>query len=239
MNFKLDKYGRDFPFYNNNPKLRARDVIILILGIIVSFLVLAIVPIRVLGSTLFSIINVITLAYACRWDLSLFFKKFHEDDIGIIIFCVIGYYLTSFIVGFTLLSNGVSHTQNPVMYNVTYVTLVMTVIQIVGEEIIRLVPFILVLALVYRFLKNRMLGIVIGLIVSSGLFGLIHVGAYSNLLFSVLNVGLSSMFVTLAYIRTKNIWVSYTVHAIIDLVILSLVMILQELNIPISLLFLL
>jgi membrane protease YdiL (CAAX protease family) len=92
-----------------------------------------------------------------------------------------------------------------------------TLIQIFGEELLTILPFLALL----QFLTGRGLArrpaMIWSWIVTSIVFGLLHLPTYHwHLVQSVVVIGGGRMIVTLSYLRTKNIWVSTGVHVLVD-----------------------
>ena len=93
-----------------------------------------------------------------------------------------------------------------------------TIPQLLGEEIITLLPF---LALLYWFTKSfgagRKLAIVGAWILTSLVFGLIHLPTYHwNWIQCIVVIGSARLMLTLPWVMTKNIWVSTGAHIIND-----------------------
>jgi CAAX protease family protein len=99
-----------------------------------------------------------------------------------------------------------------------------TIPQLFGEEVVTLLPFLaLMLALTKWFGAGRKGAIAGAWVVSSLLFGLIHLPTYEwNLIQSILVIGTARMVLTLAWILTKNIWVSTGAHIVNDWLLFTL-----------------
>jgi membrane protease YdiL (CAAX protease family) len=102
-----------------------------------------------------------------------------------------------------------------------------TLPQLLGEEVVTILPFLALMAwLTNRFGAGRRGAIVGAWLVSSLLFGLIHLPTYDwNLVQCVVIIGTARMVLTLAWILTKNIWVSTGAHVINDWLLFSMVVI--------------
>ncbi|WIG58644.1 MAG: hypothetical protein OJF49_001390 [Ktedonobacterales bacterium] len=93
-----------------------------------------------------------------------------------------------------------------------------TAIQLFGEELLTILPF---LALMYLFVSmitlSRKAAILLAWGITALVFGLIHLPTYNwNVAQAVLIIGSARIVLTLAYIRTKNIWVSTGAHILND-----------------------
>jgi membrane protease YdiL (CAAX protease family) len=96
--------------------------------------------------------------------------------------------------------------------------IVCTLVQLIGEELFKIILLILTMSLIYHFSKNRKLSIGISMIITMIVFGFAHAGAYGTFAQVLLIQGLSSIFDLYAYIKTKNVWVSYIAHVIFDFI---------------------
>jgi len=99
-----------------------------------------------------------------------------------------------------------------------------TVPQLFGEEVVTLLPFLAVLTvLTHRFGVGRKGAIVGAWLISSLLFGLIHLPTYDwNWVQCIVVIGTARLVLTLAWILTKNIWVSTGAHIVNDWLLFTL-----------------
>jgi hypothetical protein len=93
-----------------------------------------------------------------------------------------------------------------------------TIPQLLGEEVITLLPFLALLQVFTSGLGLGRKGAIIGAwLVSSVIFGLIHLPTYDwNLIQCLVIIGSARMVLTLPWIMTKNIWVSTGAHILND-----------------------
>jgi membrane protease YdiL (CAAX protease family) len=93
-----------------------------------------------------------------------------------------------------------------------------TLPQLLGEEVVTVLPFLLVLTLLTQhFGVGRKVAVVGAWLVSSLLFGLIHLPTYNwNFVQCIVVIGTARIVLTMAWLRTKNIWVSTGAHIIND-----------------------
>ena len=89
--------------------------------------------------------------------------------------------------------------------------------QLMGEEFFKVFILLIVMYLVYKFSRNRDLALGLGIVVTLFAFGISHMGAYGSLLQVLLIQGIGTIFNLYAYMKTKNIVVSYIIHVMIDL----------------------
>lgn len=216
--FKFEENGDDFPFYNGVPKLSKLDWIILIMAEIL-FVAPVVLPIP-LSDEVFPfymcLVVLIPVLYVSKGNLKLFFKRIKRSDIKLIIFCVIAPYVYSmlmlFIIEYFKLVPVTYVEDNPI----NIADIIYLIVQLIGEELFKVILLILVMSLVYYFSKNRKLSIISSVIMTMMVFGSIHEGAYGTLLQVLLIQGVGSIFDLYAYMKTKNVFVSYIAHLLFD-----------------------
>ena len=93
-----------------------------------------------------------------------------------------------------------------------------TLPQLVGEELLAILPFLAILWFVTARLGwSRRIGILLALIGSSLLFGAAHLPTYDWHWGQALGIiGMARVVLTLAYVWTKNLWVSAGAHIVND-----------------------
>ena len=102
---------------------------------------------------------------------------------------------------------------------VSVIIIIAMIIQVLGEELFKIILLILVMTVLYRFL-NRKLSIVISSLAVVFTFGFIHAGFYGGILNVILVQGFGSLFNLYLYIKTKNVAVSYTGHVLYDFILM-------------------
>jgi membrane protease YdiL (CAAX protease family) len=93
-----------------------------------------------------------------------------------------------------------------------------TFIQLIGEEVITILPLLAALWFcVQRLNLSRRAGLVVAVLVSTLLFGALHLPTYDwNLVQCFVIIGSARLMLTLAYIVSRNLWVSAGAHIIND-----------------------
>lgn len=124
-----------------------------------------------------------------------------------------------------ILSQFISFSDNPVSLAVGEMTalqlvarLIPTIPQLIGEELFGILPFLAVLWLcVSHFGMAHRAGIGIALLVSALIFGAAHLPTYDwHWGQALIGIGSARIFLTLAYIATRNLWVSAGAHILND-----------------------
>jgi len=222
----------DFPFYNGKPiALTATQWIVILLSVAVGFGVLiAPVPFftgnfaQFIPAFLFVFIPLCGLALVAPHYWAAIFRKVTIKDIKWMFGFALLNILVTFLVGF-LVYETVGANSNPVNSNLAALSVLERILfflkiipQLMGEEIITILPFLALMALFYRrFNLTRKRSILFAWLISSILFGLYHLHTYDwNLIQCVLVIGSARLILTLPYIMTKNIWVSTGTHIIND-----------------------
>ena len=99
------------------------------------------------------------------------------------------------------------------------------IFSMMGEELLKFIPLMFLMRVVYKFSNNLKLAVVISVTIVLIVFGLLHYWPPSNTLVSVLLLqGLGSMFEMYGYIKTKNIFVPYISHFLTDSVSFILIL---------------
>lgn len=204
----------DVPFYNDIPKLSVFDWLIVLASVLLSIGYLTIIPISgdYIPLAIF-LTAVIPALYICKGNYDLFFKKLRLKDTKLIILCIIGTYLYAIIIGsiLSLITGMTGH--GGLDTTVTLMTFLNEIIQVLGEEFFKVFILLLVMHVLYKITNNRNMTLIIGVIISMIIFGLCHYDAYDGKILQILLIqGFGSIFCYFAYLKTKNIWVSYLIH---------------------------
>jgi membrane protease YdiL (CAAX protease family) len=234
----LEDPGRDFPFYNGAPVgLSAWQWLFVMAAVAAGFAVL-VAPIpwpagplgAMIPAVLFPLIPMVALAQVAPGHWKALFAK-------------VGWRELRLMVGFALLNIVVSMSVGAIVHALADVTpnaataqlsgmdtvgriayFAKTIPQLFGEEVVTLLPFLaLMYALTNRFGVGRKGAIVGAWLISSLLFGLIHLPTYGwNLIQCIVVIGSARMVLTLPWILTKNVWVSTGAHIVNDWLLFTL-----------------
>ena len=221
---------RDFPFYNGKPvEIDGPGWLLVIVSLASALLVLTLVPLRtfpynLIPSLLFVAVPVLALRKVAGPHWNCLFRPVGFRSVGLMVLFGVATLLGSMAMGlvlqqfFELYSNPVADAMAAMSATQVSATLLVTGIQLVGEELFGILPFLAVLWLcVQRLHLSRRLGIVIAVVVSSLLFGAAHLPTYDwHFAQSLIGIGFARLILTLAYIVTRNLWVSAGAHIIND-----------------------
>ena len=103
--------------------------------------------------------------------------------------------------------------------------------QLLGEELLTILPFLAILAVCHdRLGFGRNASAVIAWLLSAAAFGLVHLPTYNwNFVQCLVVIGSARLVLTLAYVWTKNIWVSAGAHIINDWLLIGSTVVLTPL----------
>ena len=227
--------GKDFPFYNDKPVgLAAWQWLVVWLSAAVGFAALVLIPQHnnveaLLPRILFVAIPLVTFAYFTKgkWK-SLFSKPTFADYRTMVGFFLLNLAVT-LVVG-VIVKALFGANANPATGGLVeggaleiIAFYVGTAIQLMGEEVFTLLPFLAVMYFFYKKGKaTRKQAIVWAWVLTAIWFGAAHLPTYGwNFAQAFLIIGTARIVLTLAFIRTKNLWVSYGAHLLNDWVIFT------------------
>lgn len=120
---------------------------------------------------------------------------------------------------------GIEGTANPIFDVLTDENikrfLVSTMIQFIAEEIIFIIPFLFVINKMRT--DNEKLKTLVAIIFSSVIFGAMHLSTYNfNILHAVLVISIIRTGLSMSYVISKNLTVTYLIHIIYDWVLIGI-----------------
>lgn len=211
----------DFPFYNDNPIIEPWGIL-LFTAVVIWMTISTFIEIEYPGYSgpiIFCALPLAVFLIAARGKMSLIVKKFKAMDFVRIIVTLILQFI--FVIGITFARNVFLHaepTANSIIdadMNATFWGLIL--VQLFGEELYKLLTFLIVLILIYKLTKKRMLSVVVGTVVMLFVFAAAHATAYDfNWSQILINQGIATFFCFYNYIKSKNILTSYIQHVLLD-----------------------
>lgn len=221
---------RDLPFYNGKPvEIDGTGWLVLMASVAIAFLALTLVPLRafpynIVPVLVFAGIPILALQRVAGGQWKCLFRPVSfRSSVVMLLFgaatlvgsMAMGWILQRF---FELRSNPVADEIAAMSAPEIATTLLVTGIQLIGEELFGILPFLAVLWLCAHHLRlSRRLGILIALVISGLLFGAAHLPTYDwHWAQSLVGIGFARVILTLAYIVTRNLWVSAGAHIIND-----------------------
>ena len=221
--FKWERPEIDFPFYDDDsvPAWHGWLLLGVSLFVAVALNVSTFLPV---DRSIFKIIVVfliplVTLLFVAHGDIGTVIKKPRLGDIPLILIVVVLDVVYSLAVGGLLVALGIQTHANAVFgetMDVGFFALVF--VQLFGEELFKTNMLLGILLLLFRRSGNRKSAVVIATFVTLLVFGLAHYAAYGSLVQILLIQGLGSIICLFAYLKTKNMLVTYVAHLLIDLI---------------------
>lgn len=236
--WRLEDPVGDFPFYNGAPvSISGRQWLFVMAAVAAGFLVL-VAPIpwpggplgAMIPAVLFPLIPLSALAHVAPGHWKAIFGKVGSRELRL----MLGFALLNIVVSMSV--GAIVHAVADVTPNAATALLIgmdtagrvayfaKTIPQLFGEEVVTLLPFLALMYLLTSRLGVGRKGAIVGAwLVSSLLFGLIHLPTYDwNLVQCIVVIGSARLVLTLPWILTKNIWVSTGAHIINDWLLFTL-----------------
>lgn len=236
----LERKSDDFPFYNGRPvTISAGNWWLVMAAVAIAYIaliyLLGVFPTGILGflpAILFCAIPLAALAYVAGNAWKALFRRLRAVDfVWMVVFYILNFIVT-LIVGMIVITFFETDT-NPagaIIAEASQLEKVLfffkAAIQLLGEEIFTILPFLAILTwLVSSRGMSRTVAIALSALAVGVIFAAIHLPTY-QWHFGQAMVGLVPVRITLllAYIVTKNIWVSTGAHVINDWVAFGLPM---------------
>jgi membrane protease YdiL (CAAX protease family) len=229
---RLEDAGKDFPFYNGAPSpISAGQWLFVLAMVTVAFLLLAL-PIDWPGGSfgpfipalLFPVLPLAALAWVAPGHWRSIFGRVGGREVKLMLGFALLNIVVSLSVGaalraFAEVTPNAATAQLGALDTAGQVAFfAKTAPQLFGEELITILPFLALLQwLVGSLGVGRRRAIIVAWLVSSLVFGLLHLPTYDwNVVQCVLVIGTARLVLTLPWIMTKNIWVSTGAHIVND-----------------------
>ncbi|MFP6846264.1 MAG: type II CAAX endopeptidase family protein [Thalassolituus sp.] len=235
----LERAEDDFPFYNGEPvTLSVGQWLFVMVAVALGFACLTVdVPVLTsevglfIRTLLFFVIPLGALRLVAGPHWTCLFRRLRFADIGWMISIAVLNLIVTILLGSFIMkffgaeSNAAIHTLGGMGTTEQGQFFVRTVPQLFGEEVLTVLPFLAVLHIAHaRFALSRTAAVLVAWLLSSVIFGLVHLPSYNwNLLQCLVVIGSARVILTVAYIKTKNIWVSTGAHIINDWTIFGIV----------------
>lgn len=220
----------DLPYYAGEPvRISGRGWLAIIGAVLAAFGLLVLPPLRTfplnfIPALLFTSLPILTVMAVTGWRIPALFRPIGVKGVlaglGFAILTII----CSMAVGF-LLASVMDTSPNPAVAGLADASqadlllfLARTGIQLIGEELATILPLLAVLWLcVAKFGLAKRWGLVIAVIISTLWFAAMHLPTYNwNVLQCLLTIGSARLILTLAYVVTRNLWVSAIAHVAND-----------------------
>ena len=220
----------DLPYYNGQPvEITPLGWLAVVASVVAAFALLITLPFptfpfNLLPAIVYTGLPLLVLAWASGGHHTALFGKVGVKEVALAIGFGILTMAASFGVGIILLQL-VPMAPNPIGAEVAALGgfdiawfLLRTAVQLVGEELMTILPLLAVLWLcVSRFGLSRRVGLVIAVIVSTAWFAAVHLPTYNwNPIQCFGGIGTARLVLTAAFLVTRNLWVSAGAHIVND-----------------------
>jgi membrane protease YdiL (CAAX protease family) len=215
---------RDFPFYDENPRMSKIGWLVLLVSVPValfSFRYVHFYTNEFVASIFFLLIMLIPLLYFSDRDYSLFFKKPTKDELILAVLMFVAYFIYSLVMTYFLDANGLASIGSG---DVDIVPIISLVFSMMAEELIKFIPLMFLLRVFFKYTSNRRLSIMVSSAITLIFFGLIHLEPGASLLSVLLIQGLGSISHLYVYLKSKNLFASYLSHLMTDAIVLIIAM---------------
>ena len=215
---------RDFPYYNEIPRMSKIGWLVLLICIPVSYFASGVISglsNDVIGSIFFLLILLVPLLYFSNWDYSLFFQKPTRNEFILAVSMALAYFAYSTVFTLLLNANGIPDVTKA---DANVVALISLVFSMMAEELIKFIPLMFLLRVFFKYTSNRRLSIMASSVITLIFFGLIHLEPTVSIISVLVVQGAGSIFHLYVYLKTKNLFVSYLSHLMTDASVLILIM---------------
>ncbi|MGQ2978453.1 MAG: CPBP family intramembrane glutamic endopeptidase [Polaromonas sp.] len=228
----IESPNDDFPYYKGQPVAVSGRQWLFVLGMLVLGFASLMLPVpffrtgvgQLVPAFLFLGFPLLGLAIVTRGRWAALFRPVGFRDV----LWMVGFGLLNIVVSFAvglLVIQVHGATANPVVAGLSQLSrealglkLLETLPQLLGEEVLTVLPFLACLYLLHTRLGwSRMRAVVGAWVMSALVFGALHLPTYGwNWVQCLVIIGSARLVLTLAYIKTKNIWVSTGAHICSD-----------------------
>jgi len=227
--FRWEDSGSDFPFYRGSPSsLTFRQWWLILAAVAAAFMALALTA-SLSGAGLFwpflPAIGLAAIPLLALWRVALghwanLFGRVGVREVRL----MLGFALLNIVIsmGLGAIVMALGHTSSNLstsqLGSLDTVELIAffakTIPQLLGEEVITVLPFLALLQWLTQSLQwGRKAAVVVAWVLTSVMFGLLHLPTYDwNWLQCIVVIGGARMVLTLPWIMTKNLWVSAGAH---------------------------
>lgn len=166
-----------------------------------------------------SAISLLSLLLIDKKFIKKIFLPIRAKDVLYIIIGL-GFSLIAIVISSILVQKlGIEGSNNPIFDVLTEDNFksffISTLIQFIAEEIIFIIPFLFVINKVK--IENNIIKTILAILISSIIFGAMHLSTYDfNILQAVLIISIIRTGLSMSYVISKNLSVTYIIHIIYD-----------------------
>lgn len=218
--FRFEDEEYDLPFLNGDSRFTTKNVIILIIGFLIAAAIPYLIPPTgngLLKAILITFPPLLAVVYVFKDDMSNIFRIPKPIDIIIVIIGFILMFVFGILSNFIGSALGIAMVTDSAVSGPSSILIIRATIQILGEELIKFIPLIIVAAYLYKSI-GRKAAIIVAIIISQIIFALFHIPAYGLVMgFLLVHIGFGSIVLPFVYVKTKNLVLCYLIHLLLDL----------------------
>ena len=224
MKFLTFDETRDFPYYKHNPRMSKTGWAVLLVLVPIVFIVYFLISnfSELAGGVVFCFGLLIPLLYFSNWDYRLLFHKPTKNEIILAVLMFIGYMVYSIAMQYVLQTVGITSNSPIESSDINYISIIALIFSMMGEELIKFIPLMFFMRVIYKFTNKRTLAFVLSSIIICTYFGMLHY--YDSMIMALVLQGLGTVFELYGYYKTKNLLVPYMSHLLTDAFIYILMM---------------
>lgn len=227
----------DFPFYNKRPVEISGGQWWFVFGMVILGFAVLVAPISPIGGQFEAFLRAILffalplggLIYVAPRHWKAIFRPVGFREVGwmvafallnLVASVAMGLVVRQFVETSTNPAAGILSESTPAERVLFFLK---TIPQLFGEEMITIPVFLGLMYWAYSKLNlSRTKALILAWLISAVFFGLVHLDSYNwNIVQCLCIIGTARLMLTLAYIKTKNIWVSTGAHILNDWLILG------------------
>lgn len=212
--FKFEDNDYDFPFYNKNPYIPKWGWIVLFFAFLIGTIFS--MSNKLIFGILGCIVLIVPVLYFLKWDYKAIFRMPSLREIALAAALFVGYMAYAVAMDMLLSHIGIVSSGLVEPETVTIMTMISTIFYIMCEEFMKLIPFMFLLRVIYKYSNNRKLSVILSVALIMLMFASLHAYNPIMFIFALFMQGLGSIFEFYGYIKTKNVLVSYLCHLFTD-----------------------
>lgn len=162
------------------------------------------------------IVLIVPVLYFLKWDHKAIFRMPSLRDILLAAALFVGYMLYAFVMDMILAQFGIVSSGIVEESSIAVMSLIPPIFSIMGEEFVKFIPFMFFLRVFFKYSNNRKLSVIASVALVMLMFASMHAYNPVMFIFALFIQGLGSIFEFFAYVKTKNIIVSYLTHLFTD-----------------------
>lgn len=220
--FKFENKDLDFPVYKKNPYISKLGWVALFFAIIAGFICQVLTSSELINSILFCLIILIPLLFFLKWDYKTIFQKPKAKEVFLAVALFAGYIIYSIIFSEVVAWMNIPSPDVIDSGSIVWDSLPPLVFSLMGEEFIKLIPFLFFLRIFYKYSNKRRISVILSMLLVMVFFAFLHLSEPEGIISVLIFQGFGSIFEFIGYIKTKNVFISYITHLCTDVFLFTI-----------------